>query len=58
MSQGFTIREINDETFEVHLNGEHITTLTHDEDGWSGIQRAEHMLEEGARILGLEFNRE
>ena len=56
--QGFIIREVNDETWEVHLNGEHITTLTHDEDGWAGIDRVELVLENVARILGLTFTRE
>lgn len=39
--QGISIVEINDETTEVHVNGTHVTTLTHDEDGWQGMRRVE-----------------
>lgn len=55
--QGISIVEINDETTEVRVNGTHVTTLTHDEDGWQGMRRVETVLEETARILGVPFRR-
>jgi hypothetical protein len=57
-TDAITLHEVDDETVEVLVNGEHLITLTHDEDGWSGMGRIENMLEELAARLGISFSRD
>jgi hypothetical protein len=55
---GFVIREHDSETFELFLNGQSLTTLTHDEDGWGGIDRMTTLVNDIARILGIPVKQE
>ena len=53
-------RAIDDETFEVWMNKDHrlklVATLTHDEDGWQGINRIEELLKEMSKLFDIEFS--
>jgi hypothetical protein len=55
---GFVMREVDPETFELSLNGERLITLNHDDDGWQGIDRAQHLIRKVAEILKIPFSEE
>lgn len=51
--QGFVIKRVNDESVEIALHGHHITSLSHDSDGWDGIEKAEVIVTTIAEILKI-----
>lgn len=56
--QGFVVKRVNDETFEIVLHGYPVTTLSHDSDGWAGIETVQSAVETIAKILNLPFRKE
>lgn len=54
----FRIVDIDDETREIHLNGEELITLTHDEHGWAAMEDIENLIENIARILNIPIENE
>jgi hypothetical protein len=55
---GITIKTINAENYEIFFNGCYVATLSHDEDGWHGINRVEHVLEQVSKHFGIVLTRE
>ena len=55
--QGFWIRRVTDETVEIKLHGHDVTTLTHDSDGWGGIEKAEEIVTSIANILKIQVRK-
>lgn len=43
----------DDETVEIWVDDEHVTTLNHDEDGWAGIDAAVHTTRKLAQVLNI-----
>ena len=50
-----TRRQIDDESIEFSLNGQHLITVNHDDDGWSGMERIEGVIEAMAKQLGIDI---
>lgn len=48
----------DDEVLEVHLDGQHVVTANHDEDGWSGMRKVEETIKEIAKIIGARVEEE
>lgn len=40
----FDIEEVDDETIKYSLNGEHLITANHEDDGWSGMERISDLM--------------
>lgn len=51
--EGFQIRHINDESFDLYLNDIYICNCNHDSDGWSGMDLASAIVEMVGDILKL-----
>jgi hypothetical protein len=56
--QGFHIKRVNDETVEIKLHGHDVANLSHDSDGWSGIEKAEDIVTTIAEILKISVTKE
>lgn len=56
--QGFHIKRVNDETVEIKLHGHDVTNLSHDSDGWDGIEKAERIVTTIAGILNIGVTKE
>lgn len=54
---GFVLEFLDDETLEIHLNGACLTTLTHDEHGWQGIQGAVDLVKSIAEVMQIPVHR-
>jgi hypothetical protein len=50
----FVKKYIDDENVEYSLNGEVLITATHDQDGWSGMERIEKLFTSIAQVLDVE----
>lgn len=56
--QGFVIKRVNDETVEIKLHGHDVAYLSHDSDGWAGIEKAEDIVTTIAEILKISVRKE
>lgn len=54
MSHKLTITHISDEEVSYKLNGTHLLTANHDDDGWSGMERVNSMMMAVAKEIGAE----
>ncbi len=50
-----TLKSPNDETVHLFVDGKHLATATHDEDGWAGMNMLENVAKLLARELGANF---
>lgn len=50
----FIIREDDPETFTFIIGDKEVSTVNHDEHGWTGIEAAKEMFREAAKILGCD----
>lgn len=50
---GFVIYRPDDETMEVHLNGQYVGSANHDSDGWAGMESLEDLVTNVAEVLNL-----
>lgn len=55
MSARVEIQRPDDETVVVLVDGEHLTTATHDELGWAGMEAVSDTACAVARALGVSF---
>lgn len=55
--QGFIIERVNDETVTIKLHGHEVAHLTHDSDGWAGIEKAEEIVTSIAEILKIQVRK-
>jgi hypothetical protein len=56
--QGFWIRRVDDEHVEIKLHGHDVASLSHDSDGWDGIEKAEGIVTSIAGILSIPVRKE
>ena len=50
----FTIRRLSDERTTILLNDQEVCQLSHDEDGWSGMDKCEQLVVRIARLIGAQ----
>lgn len=49
----FQFRQVDDESLEVLLNGQHVISVDHDGEGWAGISAVKNAVKTIAAILGV-----
>jgi hypothetical protein len=54
----FVIRHDGDESLSIELNGDHLISLNHDDDGWQGIEKACNLVNLIAEKIGAEVEHE
>ena len=54
MSYKLKIINSDEDTKSFYLNDNYITSVNHDSDGWSGIEKVENSLVTFAKMLGVE----
>lgn len=48
------IKSSDEESVEFSINGKHLTTVNHDEDGWVAMKKIENVIRKIAKEYGID----